>query len=177
MKNAKKRALLSVLLAGTILGTSMTAFAATPSYKPLSEYGYTGVPNIKIVLPDSVKESINKQVQESVKDLDIKFLDTPEITECRYIHGKAFYDKNRLQIRWDEVEDATSYEIVVTKKDGDKHTYTSNYNSLIVEKGKDKFMTDCVMGGTVKVRAVKDDGAMYSLWTEEDTIACNKAFH
>ena len=33
------------------------------------------------------------------------------------------------------------------------------------------------MGGTVKVRAVKDSGTAYSLWTEEDTIACNKVFH
>lgn len=172
----KKRTLLPILLA-TVMGTSMTAFAATPMYKPLSEYGYTGVPNIKVTLPDSTKDAINNAVDEAVKDLDIKFLTTPTITECRYIHSYGYYYPSRLQIRWGEVEDATSYEIIVKKSDGTVCTYTSNYNSLSINEGEDDFITGCVMGGTVKVRAVKGNGSLYSLWTEENTIACNRLFH
>ena len=173
----KKRTLLPILLATTVMGTSMTAFAATPMYKPLSEYGYTGVPNIKVTLPDSTKNAINNAVDEAVKDLDIKFLTTPTITECRYIHSYGYYYPSRLQIRWGEVEDATSYEIIIKKTNGTERTYTSNYNSLIVNEGEDDFITCCVMGGTVKVRAVKGNGSLYSLWTEENTIACNRLFH
>ena len=80
-------------------------------------------------------------------------------------------------MRWNEVEDATSYEIIVKKPDGTEHTYTSTGTSLIVNKGSDEFMTECVMGGTVKVRAVKGGGEAYSMWTEEDTISCNVLFH
>ena len=113
-----------------------------------------------------------------VDNIDVAFITTtPVITENRFIHSKAFYEKTRLQVRWKEVENATSYEILVTKQDGTEHTYTSTGTSLTVNKGSDDFMTECVMGGTVKVRAVKGDGEAYSMWTEEDTISCNVLFH
>lgn len=173
--------LMALLLTMVIItGVCTTSYAATPSYNPLIDYGYTGVPEINtddIELPDAVKDAIARDVKERVKNLDIKLLTTPQITENRYIHGRVFWDKNRLQVRWNAVDEATSYEIKVKKKDGSEKTYTSTYTSLIVNKNEDDFITDCVMGGTVKVRAVKDDGALYSLWTDEDTIACNRVFH
>lgn len=175
----KKKLVVAILLAITVMGTGMTVFAATPLYKPLSEYGYTNIPKVKIDIFEQypgLKDTIDEQVKEYLKD--IKLLSTPEITEATYHHKTVYYgDTNRLQVRWNEVEDATSYEILVTKKDGTGHTYISEDTSLIVKKGEDDFITDCVMGGAVKVRAVKDDGAVYSLWTEEDTISCNRLFH
>lgn len=165
----KKKLLLPILLTVSILGTSMTSLACSPTYKPLG----IKFPNIKVELSDSVKKAVEKAVEDAVKDLDIKLLSTPKITECRYIHSRAIWDPNRLVVRWDEVEDATSYEIMVTKADGTSRTYTSNYTSLIVDKNEDDFITGCPKPATVKVRAVKDDGALYSLWTEEDDVACN----
>ena len=184
MKNfgvvSKKKEIMAFLLTMVIIaGVCTTSYATTPSYKPLSGYGYTGVPEINtdnIELPDAVKEAISRNVKEKVKNLDIKLLTTPQITENRYIHGRAFWDKNRLQVRWDTVDEATSYEIIVKKKDGTEKTYMSSYAALVVNENDDAFITGCIMGGTVKIRAVKDDGALYSLWTEEDTIACNKVF-
>lgn len=165
----KKKLLLPILLTVSILGTSMTSLACSPLYKPLG----IKLPDINIELSDGVKNAVDKAVEDAVKDLDIKLLSTPKITECRYIHSNVFYSKSRLQVRWDEVEDATSYEIMVTKADGTSRTYTSNYTSLIVDKNEDDFITGCPKPATVKVRAVKDDGALYSLWTEEDDVACN----
>lgn len=156
----------------------LTAFALTVS---LSIPSYAVTPAIKLPtvkvpgispsweLPDSIKNDINKMLEGKLK--------LPKITENRYIHSRAFYENDRLQVRWDAVDEATSYEIVVTKKDGTKKTYTSSYNALVINKNDDDFITGCAMGGTVKVRAVKDDGAAYSLWTEEDTIACNRVVH
>lgn len=165
-------ALLTVLT--FIFSFSVQSYAVTPAVK---------LPNVKVPdispsweLPTSVKIAIDKAVKESVKNVNIKLLTTPTITENRYIHGRAFYDKDRLQVRWDTVDEADSYEIIVKKKDGTEKTYTSSYNALVINKNDDDFVTGCVMGGTVKIRAVKDD-AVYSLWTEEDTIACNKVFH
>lgn len=156
----------------------LTAFALTVS---LSIPSYAVTPAIKLPtvkvpgispsweLPDSIKNDIEKLLEGKLK--------LPKITENRYIHGKSSYDKDRLQVTWDAVDEATSYEIVVKKKDGREKTYTSSYAALVINKNDDDFITGCVMGGTVKVRAVKDYGAAYSLWTEEDTIACNRVVH
>ena len=175
----KKRLLATILTVVVVLGTNMTVFAVTPQYKPLSEYGYTGVPEIKIDIFEQypgLKDTIDEQVKEEVKD--IKLLAIPEITEATYHHKTVYYgDTNRLQVRWNAVDDATSYEIVVTKSDGTSRTYTSNYTSLIVKKGSDDFITECTnqngKSAKVKVRAVKNDGEDYSLWTDDKTVSCN----
>ena len=158
-------ALLTVLT--FIFSFSVQSYAVTPAIKIPS----TKIPGISPgwELPASIKMDIEKLIEGKLK--------LPKITENRYIHGKAFYDKDRLQVCWDTVDEADSYEIVVKKKDGTEKTYTSAYNALVINKNDDEFITGCIMGGTVKVRAVKDDGTAYSLWTDEDTIACNKVFH
>lgn len=158
-------ALLTVLT--FVFSFSLQSYAVTPAIK---------IPSIKIPgispdweLPVSIQMDINKMLEGKLK--------LPKITENRYIHGKSSWNKDRLQIVWNKVDEATSYEIVVKKKDGTEKTYTSSYNALVINKNDDDFITGCIMGGTVKVRAVKDNGAMYSLWTEEDTISCNKVLH
>ena len=146
---------------------SITSYAVTPAIK---------LPTVKIPgispsweLPESIKMDIEKLIEGKLK--------IPKITENRYIHGRAYWDKDRLQVRWDAVDEADFYEIIVKKKDGTEKTYISSYNVLVINKNDDDFITGCVMGGTVKVRAVKDDGSVYSLWTEEDRISCNKVLH
>lgn len=158
-------ALLTVLT--FVFSFSAQCYAVTPAIKIPS----TKIPGISPgwELPASIKMDIEKLIEGKLK--------LPKITENRYIHGKAFYDKDRLQVTWNEVDEATSYEIAVKKKDGTEKTYTSSYNALVINKNDDDFITGCVMGGIVKVRAVKDDGTAYSLWTEEDRISCNKVLH
>lgn len=160
-------ALLTVLT--FVFSFSLQSYAVTPAIKIPS----TKIPGISPdwELPASIQMDINKMLEGKLK--------LPKITENRYIHhGKSSYDKDRLQVTWSEVDEATSYEIVVKKKDGSEKTYTSSYNALVINKNDDEFITGCIMGGTIKVRAVKDDGGtVYSLWTEEDTIACNKVLH
>ena len=139
--------------------------------KFLNENQFNGSDIIKQII-----ENKNINTKEYVKD--IKLLSTPEITEATYHHKTVYYgDTNRLQVRWNAVDDATSYEIVVTKSDGTSRTYTSNYTSLIVKKGSDDFITECTnqngKSAKVKVRAVKNDGEVYSLWTDDETVSCN----
>lgn len=157
------------LLMALILTVSLSipSYAVTPAIK---------LPTVKIPgispsweLPESIKMDIEKLIEGKLK--------IPKITENRYIHGRAYWDKDRLQVCWDAVDEADFYEIIVKKKDGTEKTYTSSYTALVINKNDDDFITGCVMGGTVKVRAVKDDGSVYSLWTEEDTIACNRLLH
>ena len=166
MKKAKKLIVMS-LATTMLLGSTLTAHAATPQYKPLSEYGYTGVPKITVKLPDSYQTGISNAVEDAVKDLDIKLLNTPTITRATYIHSNVFYLKNRLNIQWNAVDDATSYEIKITKADGTEHVYTTTNNYLTVNQGTNW------ESATVAVRAVKDNGSVYSLWSEKAAISCN----
>lgn len=62
-----KKKLAFVIVTTMLIGSTLTASAATLKYKPLSEYGYTGVPKITIKLSDSLKEAVNKAVKESLE--------------------------------------------------------------------------------------------------------------
>ena len=180
MKKAKKIIVMS-LATTMLLGSTLTAHAATPQYKPLSEYGYTGVPKITVKLPDNCQTGVSNAVEDAVKDLDIKLLNTTTITRATYIHSNVFYSKSRVNIQWDAVDGATSYEIKITKADGTEHIYTTENNWLTVNQASDEFVTGCLKqkvgtnweSATVAVRAVKDNGSIYSLWSEKAAISCN----
>lgn len=58
----------------------------------------------------------------------------PTITESRFYHSASVASlRNRLQIQWDTVEGAESYEIEVFKADGTILTYSASTNSLMVK--------------------------------------------
>lgn len=171
----KKRITISLLIAIMLIaGTPITSFACTPQY----DVDMPEIPEIHVELPDEYKDGVDKAVQEQLKDLEIKLLKKPEITRASYIH---FGKKSRMQIEWNPVDEDTSYEIKITKPDGTSHTYTSKKAKLIVKIGKDKFIKGCPKqridskweSAKVKVRAVKNDGEVYSLWSKEETIGCN----
>lgn len=63
-----KRFMALVLSAVIFTGTCTTSNAATPLYKPLSEYGYTGVPEIHVELSDEVNKSIEKVAEKAVEE-------------------------------------------------------------------------------------------------------------
>ena len=51
--NKKVKVFVALLMVMTLtLGITTTAFSVTPKYKPLSEYGYTGVPDIDVKIPE-----------------------------------------------------------------------------------------------------------------------------
>lgn len=172
-----KKVILSFLLAALIIIQAVPVFAVTPTYKP---------PKIpKIELSEESKDVIRKAVEDYMKDFDfnfeIKLLDVPNITECKYYHSKAFWYPERLQIRWSAVPDATSYEVKIIKPDGTEKIYTETTTTLCVNKGDDEFLSSCVKQkidgkwrtGTVSIRAVKNDGELYSMWSQPQNISCN----
>ena len=73
---------------------------------------------------------------------------------------------NNEVIGWDAVENATSYEIMVTKADGNKKTYTTTYNGLIRANYCDKFLEEGLEEATIKVKAYGVDET-FSLWSDE----------
>ena len=159
-KRMKTKKFAGMLLAGVmIMGTGTQVFAVTPRMDT------SWVPKIPIdqsILTESLSE--------------IELVEAPEITQAVYYHGSSFFNRARLQVRWNEVEGADSYEIKVTKKDGTSKTYTKTSTSLFAYKDHDDFIDGCVNGATVQIRSVTEEG-LYSGWSDEETVGCNSVVH
>lgn len=175
MKQKRAKFLAAAVLIGVMaMGSTVSAYAVTPHLK-------LNLPTIPtITLPDSVLEDIANKVSEefngsgsdTAEEVTETTLGQAEVTQALYYHTTAFYSRTRLQVRWDTVEDADSYEVLVTAKDGTSKTFTTSNTSLFVYKGDDDFVENCLRSGTVQVRACSDDGA-YGEWSEASTIKCN----
>lgn len=103
-------------------------------------------------------------------------LAAPAITESKFYHtGTVASLKNRLQIKWDAVDGAESYEIEVVKADGTTITYTAATNSLLVKNSAclkvyvEKIST--WTAATVRVRAVASDAV--GEWSDAAKIGCD----
>ena len=106
-------------------------------------------------------------------------LPAPEITKATYCHKNAAYSgfDNHLQILWDAVDGADSYEVEITKADGTVDTYTTSGPCLYEKTDCPKVYvadTSTWESATVRVRAVagEDSGD----WSDAEKISCN-AFH
>jgi len=101
----------------------------------------------------------------------------PDITEARFYHSGAIASmKNRLQISWDAVDGAESYEVKIVKADGTIVTYTTGTNLLMVKNSvcPKVFVdaTDTWTAATVRVRAVVDNRV--GRWSGAAEIGCDK---
>lgn len=101
-------------------------------------------------------------------------LETPQITDASYRHNGVYsFLPDHLRVHWSEVEGADHYEVLVTKKDGTTKTYTESVPSLLRYGKDDEFLSKCVAGGTVSVRAVDESGNV-SEWSEPEEISHNQ---
>lgn len=101
-------------------------------------------------------------------------LDTPQITDASYRHNGVYsFLPDHLRVHWTEVEGADHYEVLVTKKDGTSKTYTESVPSLLRCGKDDVFLSECISGGTVSVRAVDKSGNV-SGWSEPEEISHNQ---
>lgn len=104
-------------------------------------------------------------------------LATPVITKATYTHKSTYAPtvKRLLKILWDAVENADSYEVLITKADGVTITYTADENLLYLTDVECPKVyvheTDSWTAATVCVRAVA--GETVSEWSESVSIGCN----
>lgn len=106
-------------------------------------------------------------------------LPAPEITKATYCHKNAAYSgfDDHLQILWDAVDGADSYDVEITKADGTVDTYTTSGPCLYEKTDCHKVYvaeTSTWESATVRVRAVAGEDA--GAWSEAVKISCN-AFH
>ena len=100
----------------------------------------------------------------------------PVITTARFYHsGSVASLRNRMQISWDAVDGADSYELEVVKADGTIMTYTSTTTSLTQKNMACPKVyveaTSTWTAATVRVRAVAGDSV--GEWSEAAKIGCD----
>lgn len=158
MRKIKKAT--AILLTGIILsGTGVNTYAVTPQYRP---------PKTDFTI-EGIVDAVKNYLKEN--PIEIGKLNDTKITQAVYYHKKLYFNRARLQVRWDEVGKAKYYEVKVTKKNGESKIYNTSDTSLFVYEKSDNFVTGCVRSGKVKVRAISADGKC-SDWSSEKTISC-----
>ncbi len=108
---------------------------------------------------------------------DATELGTTTINEARFYHTAPTVSlSNRLQISWDTVDNATSYEIEVVKADGTVVTYTSSSTSLMVTKVECPKVyieaTNTWAAASVRIRAIAEN--TFGDWSPAAKIGCDK---
>ena len=141
----------------------MPVKACTPPLNPPK----IDIPEITVKIDDKLQSAIDEAAK---KFWEKNVLEKPVVKYASYIKRTSRYGTyGCLSIRWDAVENATSYEIMVTKADGNKKTYTTTYNGLIRANYCDKFLEEGLEEATIKVKAYGKDET-FSLWSDNVVV-------
>lgn len=158
MKKIKK--LVTIMCAVMVaVSCAVPALACTPPLKP----PHIDIPEIEVKIDDKLQNAIDAAAK---KFLEKNVLEKPSVKYTSYIKRTSRYGTyGCLSVQWDAIENATSYEIMVTKADGNKKTYTTTYNGLIRANYCDKFLEEGLEEATIKVKAYGKDET-FSLWSD-----------
>lgn len=162
MKKIKK--LVAIMCAVMVaVSCAVPTMACTPPLKP----PHIDIPEIEVKIDGKTQEAFANAAKDFIKK---NTLDKPVIKYASYIKRETRYGTyGCLSVRWDAVENATSYEIMVTKADGNKKTYTTTYNGLIRANYCDKFLEEGLEEATIKVKAYGENET-FSLWSDNMVV-------
>ena len=165
MKKMKK--LLAVVLVALTFTCAMPVKACTPPLNPPK----INIPEIDVKLDDNLQAGIDAAVK---KFLEKNVLEKPVVKYASYIKRTSRYGTyGCLSVQWDKVDNATSYEVMVTKADGTKKTYTTFYNALVRANYLDEFLADGMDGAVIRIKAYGEDET-FSLWSDKVVVTTYK---
>lgn len=160
----KMRKLLAVVLVATLtLTCAVPTMACTPPLNPPK----IEIPEITVKIDDKLQSAIDEAAK---KFWEKNVLEKPVVKYASYIKRTSRYGTyGCLSVQWGEVDNATSYEVMVTKTDGTKKTYTTSYNAFVRANYYDEFLKDGLENATVRVKAYGENET-FSLWSPELTV-------
>lgn len=161
----KRRKLAAIICALTLaLSSAIPVYACTPPLKTPS----VEIPDINFQPDGALKDAIDNAAKNWILKC---VLATPTVEYASYYKSASrYWSYGILNVKWDPIEDATSYEVCITKEDGVEKVFTTTYNSLFVSDRLDDFVENGMDGATVKVKAY-GDGDKFSLWSDEVTVS------
>lgn len=162
MKRKKKKGIIAAVLAAVLVAA--TPLSTQAADRPHSWFGWRNMWTQWFSWQNRMQEKPETEQK----------LETPQITDASYRHNGVYsFLPDHLRASWTEAEGADHYEVLVTKKDGTSKTYVETVPSLLIYGKNDEFLSECIAGGTVSVRAVDKDGNV-SDWSEPEEISHNQ---
>lgn len=160
----KRRKLAAIICALTLaLSSAVPVSACTPPLKPPS----VEIPDINFEPDDALKEAISNAAKNWIEKC---ILEKPTVNYATYFKSTSrYWSYGILNVKWDPIEDATSYEVCITKEDGAEKVFTTTYNSLFVSDRFDDFVANGMDGATVRVRAYGDNDT-FGWWSDDTNI-------
>ena len=161
----KLRKLLAIVCAVTLtLTCAVPTKACTPPLNPPK----VEIPEITVKIDDKLQEAMDAAAK---KFLEKNVLAKPAVKYASHIKRTSRYGTyGCLSVQWDKVDNATSYEVMVTKADGTKKTYTTSYNTFVRANYYDEFLADGIDGAVIRVKAYGEDET-FSLWSDGVVVA------
>lgn len=164
MKKMKKL-LATVLTATLTLTCAVPTMACTPPLNP----PHVEIPDITVKIDDKLQSAIDEAAK---KFWEKNVLEKPTIWKATCIHRTTRYGTyGCLSASWNKVDNATSYEVEVTKSDGTQKTYKTSYAVLVKSNYADEFLKDGLENATVRVKAYGENET-FSLWSDSFNIMC-----
>lgn len=158
-----RKLLATVLLATSTLTCAVPTMACTPPLNP----PHVEIPEIEVKIDDKLQSAIDAAAK---KFWEKNVLEKPSVKYTSYIKRTSRYGTyGCLSVQWDKVDNATHYEVMVTKTDGTQKTYKTSYAVLVKSNYADEFLDDGMNGATVRVKAYGEDET-FSLWSDNVVV-------
>lgn len=158
-----RKLLATVLLATLTLTCAVPTMACTPPLDP----PHVEIPEITVKIDDKLQDAIDAAAK---KFLEKNVLEKPSVKYTSYIKRTSRYGTyGCLSVQWDKADNATHYEVIVTKTDGTKKTYKTSYAVLVKSNYADEFLKDGLENATVRVKAYGENET-FSLWSDEVNV-------
>lgn len=160
----KMRKLLAVVLVATLtLTCAVPTMACTPPLNPPK----IDIPEITVKIDDKLQDAFDEAAK---KFLEKNVLAKPAVKYASYIKRTSRYGTyGCLSVQWGKVDNATSYEVMVIKSDGNKKTYTTSYNTLVRANYFDEFLAEGMENAVIRVKAYGEDET-FSLWSPDVVV-------
>lgn len=154
-----RKLLATVLLATLTLTCAVPTMACTPPLNPPK----IDIPEITVKIDDKLQDAIDAAAKEF---LEKNVLEKPSVKYTSYIKRTSRYGTyGCLSVQWDKVDNATHYEVMVTKTDGTTKTYTTSYNAFV----RANYYEDELENATVRVKAYGENET-FSLWSDNVVV-------
>ena len=158
-----KKLIAVVLMAVLTLACAVPTMACTPSLKP----PHIDIPEIEVKIDDKLQDAIDAAAK---KFLEKNVLEKPSVKYTSHIKRETRYGTyGCLSVQWDKVDNATHYEVMVTKTDGTEKTYATSYNAFVRANYYDEFLKDGLENATVRVKAYGENET-FSLWSDNVVV-------
>lgn len=162
-RKRRKRILALACVLALSLTSAVPVSACTPPLKPPS----VEIPDINFEPDDALKEAISNAAKNWIEKC---ILEKPTVNYATYFKSASrYFNYAVFSANWDEVENATSYKIRVTKTDGSYKEFDTTYTSFYATNYTDKFFTDGMDDATVMVRAYGENET-FGCWSDDTNI-------